>query len=125
MNFTSHSALHNATTESSEWCESPGMMCASRTFAGRSGSANVHVAVDVIWAPSGNFTVRGVIAVWTLDIGAVDTNNLLVAPESSIAYSRTFFILISIMVRRTFATNPKKCRFLATKCRTREPWIVC
>ena len=49
------------------------MMCASRAFAGRSGSAKVHVAVDFTFAPSGNFTVRGVIVGWTLDIGAVDT----------------------------------------------------
>ena len=76
VDFTLHMALHKVTTKSSEWYESPGMMCASRAFARKSVSAKVHVAVDVLWAPSGNFTVRGVIVGWTLDIGAVDTKTM-------------------------------------------------
>ena len=60
--------------DSSEWCDRPGVMCASLTFTGRSGSTNVHMAVDFIYAPSGNFVVRGVIVSWTFEIGAADTN---------------------------------------------------
>ena len=53
-----------------------GVMCASLAFDGRPGtSANLHVALDFIYTPSGNFTVRGVIVCWTFDIGAADTSN--------------------------------------------------
>ena len=58
--------------DSSEWCAKPGMMGASLAFGGRSGSANVHMAVDLICAPSGNFTLSGVIPGWTFDFGTAD-----------------------------------------------------
>ena len=59
VKLTPHPALHKWTTDSSEWYDNNGMMCASLALAGRSGSANVHAAVDFICVPSGNFTVRG------------------------------------------------------------------
>ena len=73
MNFTSHPALYKVTTDNSEWCDSPDMMCASRALDGRSGIARVHMAVDWILVPSGNFTVSRVIARWTLVIAANNT----------------------------------------------------
>ena len=76
MNFITHLALHKVITDNSEWCDSHGMMYVSRALADRSDSARVHVAVDWIWVPSGNLTVRGVIACyWTLVIGADDTKS--------------------------------------------------
>ena len=82
------------------------MVCDSLAFTGRPGSANVHIVVDFICAPSGNFIVRGVIAGWAFDIGAADTKKRLVAPESSIAHSCTFFIFMFTIGRRTLAADP-------------------
>ena len=63
----------------------------------------MHVGVDLTCAPSGNLTIRGLIAGCTLDVWASVTKKVLVAPESNIAHSLMFSMLISTVDRRGFA----------------------
>ena len=73
VNFVSHPALHNRTTDNRECDARPGMMCPSHADAGSLGSASVHVAVELTCAPSGNLTMRGLSAGCTLVAGASRT----------------------------------------------------
>ena len=61
MMLTSHPALHSFTMESKEWAARPGMMCEILSLAGSSGMARVHVCVELMRAPSGRFTLSGVL----------------------------------------------------------------
>ena len=65
VNFTSHPALHNRTTDNRECGARPGMMCP--------WSAIVHVAVELTCAPSDNLTMRGLSAGCTLVAGVSRT----------------------------------------------------
>ena len=101
--LTSHPALHSCTMESKEWATRPGSMCAILSLEGSSGMAMVHVCVELTRAPSGSFTLSGFFAYWRSVVGADMTKKWLVAPESRMARSWTFRMLMSTVASSALA----------------------
>ena len=93
--LTSHPAFHSCTVESKDWAARPEMMCAIIALAGSSGMARVHVCVELTRAPSGSFTLSGFFDSWRSVVGAAMTKKWLVVPESRMAHSWTFCMLMS------------------------------
>ena len=102
--LTSHPALHSCTMESKEWAARPGMMCVILALAGSSGMARVHVCVELTRAPSGSFTLSGFFASWQSVVGAAMTKIWLVVPESRMAHSWKFCMLMSTVASSALAT---------------------
>ena len=82
---TSHSALHNFTTNTSEYDASPGTTCAVLLACGSNGRFNSAIWVELTISPFGSFTVSGVLAILLSTTGAVDSRKWLEAPESKMA----------------------------------------
>ena len=101
--LTSHPALHSCTMESKEWAARLGMMCTILALARSYGMARVHVCVDLTRAPSGSFTLNGFFASWRSFVGAAMTKKWLVAPESRMAHSWTFLMLMSTVASSALA----------------------
>ena len=103
MMLTSHPALHNFTMESKDWSARPRMMCEILALAGSYGMARLHFRVELTRAPSGSFTLSGYFASWRSVLGAAMTKKWLVAPESSMAHSWTFCMLMSTVLSSALA----------------------
>ena len=73
VNVTSHPALHSLTTDSNEWEERPGMMCASFAASGRFGMLRVQVCEEDTFPPSGRVTTRGLEVGCRFVVGAAKT----------------------------------------------------
>ena len=56
VKVTLHPALHNLTTDSSEWLAKPGRIWPILAVPGRSGIFKLHVCVDLTYAPFGMIT---------------------------------------------------------------------
>ena len=78
-------------------------MCEILALSGSSGVASVHVCVEITCVPSGSFTLSGFFASWQSLMGAAMTKKWLVAPESRMAHSWTFCMLISIVAINALA----------------------
>ena len=103
MILTSHPALHSCTIKSKEWVARPGMMCAILALAGSSGMARVYGCVQLTRALPGSFTLSGFFASWRSVVGAAMTKKWLVAPESRMAHSWTFYMLMSTVASSALA----------------------
>ena len=73
VNVTSHSALHNRTTDSNECDANPGIICPILAVDGSCGIANTQVCVDCTCPPSGSLTTSGAPATWVSETGATVT----------------------------------------------------
>ena len=87
---TSHPALHNFTTDTSECDASPGTTCAVLAACGSSGRFNSAIWLELTISPFGSVTVSGVSAILLSTTGAVDSRKWLEAPESKMAQFRKF-----------------------------------
>jgi hypothetical protein len=105
VKVTVQPALHMVTTEISEWEARPGMMCAARAPAGRSGRSRVQVCVDCTLSPFGRRAMRGTVAGTMLVAGASVVRKWLVAPESRIAHCLMVVASVAIVRRRTEAAS--------------------
>ena len=105
MNVTVHPALHIVTTERREWNARPGMMCAARAPAGRSGRSRMQVCVDCTLCPLGRRAMRGTVAGTMLVAGASVVRKWIVAPESRIAHCLMVLASVAIVRRRTEAAS--------------------
>jgi len=99
---TLHPALHSFTTERRECDAKPGMICPILATSGSSGIANLQVCVDCTCESCGMVTLIGVVAIFISDVGASVIKKWLVAPESNIAHSLMFSILMSTVCRSAF-----------------------
>ena len=77
---TSHPALHNFTTDTSECDASPGTTCAVLAACGSSGRFNSAIWLELTISPFGSVTVSGVSAILLSTTGAVDRRKWLEAP---------------------------------------------
>ena len=73
VNDTSHTALHNFTTEMSEYLSNPGRICANIAACGRCGRSKSPVCVLCTLSPSGSDTLMGCWAGFLLTAGALMT----------------------------------------------------
>ena len=65
--------------------------------------ARVHVCVELTRAPSGSFTPSGVFVSWQSLVGAAMTKKWLVSPESRMAHSWKFCMLMSTVASSDLA----------------------
>ena len=103
VNDTSQPALHNFTTEMSEYLSKPGRMCANLAACGSSGRSKSPVWVLCILSPSGSDTLMGCCAGFLLTVGALMTRKWLVAHESNTAHSCMLSRLMSTVLSSALA----------------------
>ena len=85
--MTLHPASQNFFVEIREECCRPGTMCASVISFGSQGISKLHVCVEYMMLPSGNFIATGNSAGFTLTNADPSTRKCDDAPESESAYS--------------------------------------
>ena len=106
--MTSHPALHSVTTDSSECEARSGMTCANRACLGSIGMSSSPSSVDCTFVPLGDITLSGFSAGDLLSSGAYIARKWLVAPESRMAHSLMFSVLMLTVDSSVFAApaNP-------------------
>jgi hypothetical protein len=94
-----HPASHSWPIDISDPAVSSGNMCAIRADVGRDGILISAVCVEYIADPSGSVTGNGCCACWTLMAVASDVRKCPVLPESAIAISFGFLLVVELPVR--------------------------
>ena len=110
LNNTLHPASQKFRVEMNDACARPGTMWASVTSEGSHGMSRLHVCVDHITVPSGHVIAIGFLAGLMFTTGAPFIRKFPVAPESNIAYSISFVIILLLNIRRDAS---KSVRLLA------------
>jgi hypothetical protein len=105
VNSTSHPTLHSMTMLMRECEANPGMMWARHAVVGRLGKSSMHVCVDCTHALLGKHAMMGLMARWTLLMGALIMRKLLVAPESKMAQLLIESMLMLTARRRVAAAR--------------------
>jgi hypothetical protein len=105
VSSTSHPALHSVTNLMRECEANPGMMWARRAGVGRSGKSSVHVCVDCTHSLLGKRATMGLMAHWTLLMGALAVRKLLIAQESKMAQLLMEFMPMLTVRRRVAAAR--------------------
>ena len=97
--FTSQPALHSCTIDNNE-CLTPGNTCAYPAFTGSSGTSMNPSCVLLTFSPFAAVTTVGFAVIVLLVRGGSTCRKRLLAPESSIAHSRMFAKVVSIVESR-------------------------
>jgi hypothetical protein len=105
LKVTAHLTLYIVTTKSNECDARPGITCAARVPAGRSGKLRVQVCVDRTLSPFDRQAMRGTAASTMLVAGASVVKKWLVAPGSRMAHCFMVLASTSIVLRRMEAAR--------------------
>lgn len=97
LNVISHPALHSVTTETREWEDRFGSMCASLARSGRVWSLSRQVCVEQTMSPFGSLARMGAFVGVISVAGAAVVRKWLLAPESRMAHS-CMFSAVSVIV---------------------------